>query len=74
MASQKLTSFIDELLFIKEEGRQRQAYFKNGKYIDGIYVSILSSEYFEHKQNGEYEMKNIFKRIREIRKINNQNY
>lgn len=72
LESQKLTSFVDELLFIKEEGRQRQAYFKNGKYIDGIMRSILSSEYFEHKQNGEYEMKNILKRIREIKnKINN---
>lgn len=51
-------------LYWQKEGVLRQAVFKKGRYYDLVLGSILREEYFAHKNNGDYELKAIFKRIR----------
>lgn len=55
---------IGMFLFWKQEGILRQAVFKNGTFYDLLLGSILKDEYFAHKNNGEYEIRSILKRIR----------
>lgn len=55
---------IGMFLFWKQEGILRQAVFKNGLFYDLLLGSILKDEYFTHKNNGEYEIRSILKRIR----------
>ena len=64
----KQTQAIGIAMFSKQEGVLRQAAYKNGRYYDLSIGSLLSSEYFEHKQNGDYEVRAIIKRIKEARK------
>lgn len=59
---------IGGLLFWAEEGRLRQAVFKNGQYYDVMIGSILKNEYFNAKTNGLYETKAILKRIRDFKR------
>lgn len=63
----KETNSIGKVLFWKNDGRMRQAVFKNGKYYDLLIRSILKNEYFEHKNNGDYEIRSILKRFRYIK-------
>jgi len=64
-----MTGIMSDCTFFKTEGVLREAIFKNGKYHDEIINSLLSSEYFLHKQNGDYEVNSIMKRlIQKIRK------
>lgn len=42
-------------------------YFKNNQYIDEVLTSSLDDEYFMHKNNGDFEMKALLKRIRLLR-------
>lgn len=60
----KASNGIGGFLYWKKEGILREAVFKNGKYFDLLLGSILSDEYFEHKNNGDYEIKSILNRIR----------
>lgn len=62
----KESNGIGKYLFWKKEGTLRQAVFKNGKFYDLLLGSILKEEYFVHKNNGDYEIRAILKRIREI--------
>ena len=68
LVDHKQTQAIGIAMFSKSEGILRQAVYKNGKYHDLAIGSMLSSEYFEHKQKGDYEIKSIIKRIKESRK------
>lgn len=68
----KQTQAIGLAMFSKQEGTLRQAVYKNGKYHDLTIGSLLSSEYFEHKQKGDYEIRAIIKRIKEARKKTKQ--
>ena len=54
---------IDEAMFFRKEGVLRDAAFKNGRYYDLTEMSILNNEYFEHMNNGDYELKNIIRRF-----------
>lgn len=63
------TQTMRALMFTTKEGVLRQAAYKNGKYYDVIMSSLLRSEYMEHKQNGDYEMRAIIKRIRQAKKL-----
>lgn len=63
----KETNSIGKVLFWKNDGKMRQAVFKNGKYYDLLIRSILKNEYFEHKNNGDYEIRSILKRFRDIK-------
>jgi len=61
---------IGKLLFWTKEGVLRQAVFKNGIYYDLNLGSILKNEYFSHKENGDFELRAILKRLRSIRQNN----
>lgn len=64
----KQTRAMGLVMFSKQEGILRQAAYKNGKYHDLSIGSLLSSEYFEHKNNGDYEIPAIIRRIKKARK------
>lgn len=55
-------------MFETVEGIARQAVFKNGKYNNVVYASILRDEYFFHKEQGDFEYKKIIFRLLEARK------
>lgn len=55
-------------MFETVEGKARQAVYKNGKYNNVIYSSILKDEYFFHSQHGDYDMNKIVRRIIKARK------
>ena len=55
-----------EALFFEKEGVERQAVFKNGRFYDIQVHSLLKNEYFQHKQNGEYEFSSILRRIAKL--------
>jgi RimJ/RimL family protein N-acetyltransferase len=50
-------------MFETIEGVARQSVYKNNKFNNVIYSSLLKEEYFQHKQNGEYKLKKIISRI-----------
>lgn len=68
MASQKQTAFINKLLYTHVDGILRDCFYKNGQYIDEVLTSTLEDEYFMHKNNGDFEMKALLQRIRQLRK------
>lgn len=65
MIGHKTTSFIGPVMFSQREGVLRQAYFKNGKFYDASIGGILSEDYFAHKENGDYELDAVLKRMKE---------
>ena len=50
------------------EGVARKAVYKNGVYHDVVYSSLLRDEYERYLANGEYEMRNIIRRLYRARK------
>ena len=64
----KISNFIEPLMFMQQEGVLRQAVFKNGRYYDISAAAILKDEYFAHKEAGDFNMVNIIRRLRKIRK------
>jgi len=66
----KSTILIRSVMFSHTEGIMRDAAFKNGRYYDVSISSVLSNEYFQHKNAGEYEMSAILKRMRKAIKDN----
>lgn len=63
LSEHPMTGIMSDCTFFKTEGVLREAIFKNGEYHDEIINSLLSSEYFLHKQNGDYEINSIMKRL-----------
>ena len=63
ISDHKLSVTMAEVMFQKKEGVLRQAIYKNGKYHDEIVCAILRDEYYMHKENGDYELSSILKRI-----------
>lgn len=59
---------IGKLLFIEREGVKREAVYKNGRFYDVAYGALLRKDYFDHKNNGDYEFDSIIKRLRAFRK------
>ena len=64
----KMSNIIGDLMFMQTEGIHRQAAFKNGQFYDLQYNGILKKEYFEHKNLGDYEIRAIIRRLKNIRK------
>jgi RimJ/RimL family protein N-acetyltransferase len=64
----KLTMTIMSVLFWSLEGLSKQAIYKAGKYHDLAIWALLREEYFQHKNQGDYELNFILKRIRNYRK------
>ncbi len=63
LADHKVSITMAEVMYQKTEGILKQAIFKNGKYHDEVICAILKDEYFEHKENGDFELPSILKRI-----------
>ena len=55
-------------MFRHTEGIQREAIFDNGKYVDVHMSSLLAREYFEHKNNGDYEISKVIRRLTSAKK------
>lgn len=62
------TYTMQKLMCWTIEGIQRQSIYKNGVFHDLYMMSILKDEYFQHKENGDYEMLSIIKHIRQMKK------
>lgn len=68
MVGNKMSNLMEEMLFMRHEGTLRQAVFKNGRFYDLSYGAILKDEYFVHKQAGDYEMMNMIRRLKKMKK------
>lgn len=64
----KQSGNIGKILQVPHEGIKRQAIYRNGKFYDLSFGALLREEYFKHKEDGDYEMKAILKRIYNLRK------
>lgn len=64
--TQKITAIANELFYSTVEGIERQAIWKDGQYHDVYLVSLLREEYFMHKNNGDYEISALIKRLRSV--------
>lgn len=63
LVGHKDSNFMEEVMFLTIEGVRRQAYFKNGRFYDSHITAILKDDYFAHKENGDYSIASIIKRI-----------
>lgn len=52
---------VTQIIFNTIEGVMKQAVYKNGTFHDLTLTAVLKKEYFEHKNNGDFEMQNILK-------------
>lgn len=68
ISSHKQSEPIARAMGITNEGIQREAIFKNGRFYDVSIDGMLSDEYFRHKANGDYEMRSIIKRLAKLKK------
>lgn len=64
----KLSMQMGVAMFRQTEGIQREAIFDNGKYVDIHMSSLLAREYFEHKNNGDYETSKVIRRLTAAKK------
>jgi len=67
-ADHKLSMQMGAAMFRHKEGIQREALFDNGKFVDVHMSSLLSREYFEHKNNGDYEISKVIRRLTSAKK------
>ena len=63
LMAHETTHIMGEVMFSTREGIMRQAAYKNGQFYDVSFGSLLRHEYFEHKQNGDYEISAVLKRL-----------
>ena len=64
----KQSNNISKIVFSEREGIKRQAIYRNGKFYDVAICALLKEEYFLHKSNGDYKIRNIIKRISYLKK------
>lgn len=67
----KQSNIAGELFLFTKEGILREAVIKNGIRYNIRLSSILRNEYLKNKENGEYNLKTILRRLKYIRKKNN---
>ena len=65
---QRTTALANKLFFAKIEGVAREAIWNNGNFCDLYTVSMLSREYFMHKNNGEYTLAALIRRLKLLMK------
>ena len=70
LADHNVSVTMAEVMFQKTEAVLRQAIFKNGKYHDELICAILKEEYFKHKEDGDFEISAILKRLLQVTKKN----
>lgn len=68
LVGHKVSNLVEPLMFMKQEGVLRQAAYKNGRYYDVSYAGILKCEYETHKEEGDYNLPAILRRIKQLRK------
>ena len=68
LVGHKISNLVEPLMYMKQEGVLRQAAFKNGRYYDISFAGILKSEYYSHKEAGDYELPAVIRRIKKLRK------
>ena len=61
---------VGAIFYWTHEGTKRQAVYKNNRYYDVKLSAILQNEYFEHKNNGDYKIISLIRRINSLRKQN----
>ena len=66
----KQSNNVGKIIYAELEGIKRQAVFKDGKFYDLSFGALLKEDYFKHKENGDYTMKSILKRVRYLKKNN----
>lgn len=67
----KMTRAMARATFFFVEGEKRESVYKNYKYYNEFFVSILSREYYEHKDKGEYTVNSVLKRLlKELKQFN----
>lgn len=71
LAGHPMTSYISLAMNFKEEGLFRDAVYKNERYYDEIFVSILDSDYHSYKDKGGYGFYNIVSNIIKYKKSSN---
>ena len=67
LVGHKMSNLMEKLVYMQQEGVLRQAAFKNGKFYDVSFAGILKEEYFMHKENGDYEIFSLIKRIKKLK-------
>ena len=65
---QKASYCMALAMFERVEGIARQSVFKDGRYHNVVYASILKDEYLLHKQRGDFAFNKIVYRLNEARK------
>lgn len=63
LADHRLSSTMADAMFFTAEGIEREAIYKNGTYHDLVVSSILAREYYGHKNNKDFETKQVIKRL-----------
>lgn len=66
ISEHKISNKFLEALHYKHEGTFRNSIFKNGRYYDQNFYSLLRDEYYEYVNSGEYELRQIIKRFNVI--------
>ena len=59
----KMSAACLEATFYQIEGCKRQAIYKDGTYHDMIRAGLMRDEYYNHKDNGEYDFFQTLKRL-----------
>lgn len=68
LTNHKQTLAMREVMFVKTEGLLRQALYKDGSFVDVSIEALLREDYLIHKQNGDYDIKKVIKRLVKINK------
>lgn len=71
MADHESSRLIGIALMYKLDGIFRQHIFKNGKYHDEVFCSLLEDEFKSYIENDLYDIKKISRRIADAKKNNN---
>jgi len=55
-------------LTMREEGVAKEAVYKNGKYLDRCFLALLRKDYYEQREQGQYETLSVIKRMAKLAK------
>ena len=69
----KLSMQMSPVMFSQKEGILREAIYDNGQYVDLYAAALLAKDYFFHKQNGDYEIPRIIRRLVSAKKQSRKN-
>lgn len=72
LSDNTLQQKITQMVFNSIEGVMRQAVYKNGTFHDLTIAAILKKEYFEHKNNGDFELENILQKLMQENSANSE--